>query len=254
MKASAAQPTVAYSSAVISFGLVTIPVKLYTATEPTGIVRKMFTPNDHEVGRQNYDKVTGETLAAGQFVKRAKATDGTWIDLSDDEIAQATTPFDSAQVERTVPVALVLNEYVTEKLYQIRPKEAVYERPFALFMKALALRDEAVIMRISMRKNVTRIGAVTGDGYLRILMFVDGVRAELPMPDAVDDDVELALAHQFLDLIRGDMPDMSDNTGAMVQTYVDAKANGATPAPAEVATPATADTDLAALLKKSLAS
>jgi DNA end-binding protein Ku len=260
MKASAAAPSRSTSTAVISFGLVAIPVSLYTATETTRVARKEFTADGHEVGRQQFDKETGETLASDQIIKRAQATDGTWVDLTDDEVAQATTPFDSAQVETTVPTAIVLSEYVTEKLYQIRPKTekkgtAAIERSFALFMKALALRDEAAIVRIPMRNNVPRIGAITGDGYLRILTFTDAVRSERPMPDVDLSDDELALANQLIDVIGGtDMPDTTDTTAAAIQTYVDAKANGATPAPAKVAAPATADTDLAALLKKSLAS
>jgi non-homologous end joining protein Ku len=258
MKATAAAPTRSTATTVLSLGLVAIPVGLYTSTESTRVARKEFTADGHEVGRQQFDKETGMPVKDG-VVKMATATDGTMVELTDAEVEAATSPFgDEAKIEATVPVLDLHTDYVTEKLYQIRPKvekkgSASAEKAFSLLMAGLAQRDEAAIVRIPMRGGVARVAAVTGDGYLRVLQFTDGVREARPMPTGTFSEAELNLMDTLLDSVGDELPNTEDTSAAEIQKYVDAKAAGTVseaPSPAPVAAPAE---DLAGLLAASLA-
>lgn len=258
MKAIAPQPTRSTSTAVIAFGLITIPVSLYTATQPTGVTRKEFTAGTHAVGRKYYDKETGVEIQSSDVVKKALASDGvTWVEVNDDEIAAATTTTDTAKIEAVIPVADLHRDYFADKLYQVRPKiekkgGTVVERAFSLLMQSLSTRDEAAIVRLPMRGNATRVAAITGDGYLRVLTFTDGIRAERPTPTVALSSDEMDLAAKLLDGIGSTLSDMRDTTAEQVQTFVDAKAAGLSPiaVPTPIAAPVG---DLAELLAMSLA-
>jgi non-homologous end joining protein Ku len=258
MKALAPEPTRSTSTAVIALGLITIPVSLYTSTQATGISRKEFTKAGNAVGRKQFDKETGDDVDPSDIIKKAVASDGkTWVEVNDDEIAAATVTTDTAKVEALLSTGELFADYHADKLYQIRPKVekkggAAAERAFALLMQSLAKRDEAAIIRLPMRGNVARVAAITGDGYLRILSFTDGIRNERTMPEVELLPSELDLADKLLDGIGYEMPDMHDVTAEQVQRFVDAKAAGVAPtaAPTPIAAPAG---DLAELLALSLA-
>lgn len=258
MKALAPEPTRSTSTAVISLGLITIPVSLYTSTQSTGFTRKEFTATGNPVGRKQFDKETGEDVDPSEIVKKAVASDGeTWVEVNDEEIAAATTLADTAKVEAIISVDELRADYFVDKLYQVRPKAekkggAAIERAFSLLMQSLAKRNEAAIVRLPMRGNVARVAAITGDGYLAILNFTDGMRAERPLPVVELTDAELDLADKLLDGIGSTLPDMHDVTGEQVQKFIDAKAAGIAPEP-KVAVAAAPTGDLAELLALSLA-
>ncbi|NBZ97025.1 MAG: hypothetical protein EBR40_11490, partial [Proteobacteria bacterium] len=102
---TAPAPTRASNSFSIAFGLLNIPVSVYTGTEETAVKRSEFVAingEQHPVGRCSYDKVTGEVIGDDSpysVVRHAydAATD-TWVPLYDHEIEQCTMPKKVAEV------------------------------------------------------------------------------------------------------------------------------------------------------------
>ena len=258
MKAIASEPTRSTGSAVIGFGLINIPVSLYTSVETTRVARKEFSKDGNPVGRQQFDKITEEVIGRGETIKMAEASDGTFVELTDDEVAAVTGNDDgTAPIIALISIDTLHAEYSVEKMMQIRPRAEkkggkAYERSFALLMAALQARNEAAIVKIAMRRSVAKYAAITPDGYFSILHYEDAVRKARPMPSVELSDDELSLATQLLDSIGSEVPTMIDETAAAIQAYVDDKAaSGETAVAAPVAT-ATATDDLSAMLAASL--
>src|SRR5262245_34172269 len=92
--ALAPQPTRAHTSFTLSWSLVAIPVSVYTGTETTRVERREFLETeagDVEVGRSPIRKDDGETIDSSLVVRKAQASTGQWVTLTDEEVAEATS-------------------------------------------------------------------------------------------------------------------------------------------------------------------
>jgi non-homologous end joining protein Ku len=82
-------PTRSTGTLTLGFGLITIPVMVFSAIEDSGIKRQRFTKDGHEVGMQNYDKETGAAVTFADVVTKYRTESDELVELTDDEIASA---------------------------------------------------------------------------------------------------------------------------------------------------------------------
>ena len=121
--ASAAKgaPRVLWKGA-ISFGLVHIPVGLYTATRPHGVDFDWLDKRSMDpVGYKRINKRTGREVAREQIVKGVEYEDGQYVVLSDKEISEAypkTTQ--TIAIESFVPATSIPFMYL-ERPYYLAP-------------------------------------------------------------------------------------------------------------------------------------
>jgi non-homologous end joining protein Ku len=229
MHATAPVPNRSTSSFVVSFGLINIPVSVYATTVETKVARKEFTADGHAVGRKPYDKETGADVQFGDIVKMVEVG-GATVPLSDEEIAEATGHVAGvAPIVGRVSIAELNSDFISERVYQLRPKsdkkaQKASDRAFALLVATLKETDEAALVRVSIRGTVARWGAITPDGYLRIVHSADQVKASLPMPDSAVTDKETELAKALLGAIPMlSVADLRDDSSERVAAYVDDK-------------------------------
>ena len=184
----------------------------------------------------------------------AQATNGNWVVLTDDEIAQATSPKGLAEVISFVPVKDIDN-YLTEGLYQVRPKREkgkanpAIERAFAMLLGGMRVRKVGALIKVAMR-GPARYAILTTEGDLRLVLSADAVRQPLALDSPAVGKPEVAMATALIDAIGIDSPVVTDDTAPVVQAFVDAKAGGkATPAKA---IPVAATDDLMAAFEASI--
>ena len=139
MFATAAPPTRAHTSITLAAGMVNVPLSVYTSTEATRVSRKEFLNGDSnvEVGRSPIRKDTGEVVVSADVTRMAQADNGTWVTLNDDEIAACTSDKNVAEIVSFVPVKDI-DSYLTEGLYQVRPK-VEKGKPNPAAVKALSI-------------------------------------------------------------------------------------------------------------------
>jgi non-homologous end joining protein Ku len=222
-------PNRSTSSFVVSFGLINIPVSVYTTVAETKVARKEFTADGHAVGRKPYDKETGADVNFGDVVKMVEVG-GATVPLSDEEIAGATGHVAGvAPIVGRVSMTELNSDFIAERVYQLRPKsdkkvQKASDRAFALLIATLKETDEAALVRVSIRGTVAKWGAITPDGYLRIIHSADQVKAALPMPDAVVTEKETELAKALLGAIPTlAVEDLRDDSSERIAAYVDEK-------------------------------
>jgi non-homologous end joining protein Ku len=235
---SAGAPSRASSSFTFTIGLVPISVDIFSGSEDSATKRSTYVRDGdlHPVGMTQYDKITGKNVARGDTIKCIEAADGTIVDVSDEEIQQLLTAENGdAEFIGFLKRGDFLENYVTEKLYQVRPQRAPkvgktraakspYEKPFVLFMKAMARKHLVGLLKYTSR-GTTRYYAIHPNGTMYSLLFDEEVREGRPMPEAEINPNELAMAEKLLDQFTlADAPVFNDETALTIHEFVQAKA------------------------------
>jgi DNA end-binding protein Ku len=230
----------------VSFGLVNVPVKMYTATTSHDISFHQVHRTDG--GRIRYKRVCdvcGEQVPYDDIAKGYESEDGQLVILTDEDLAEL--PVASSReigVEKFVPSEQIDPMWM-EKSYYLEP-EKTGAKPYALLREALRAADRMALVTISIRQRSTMAVLRVRDDVivLQTLLWPDEIR----QPDFADLDgdesarpQELAMAASLVESLSGDYdPDeFSDEYRVEMERLVDAKLSGGetkqVPAPAEEA-------------------
>lgn len=217
----------------ISFGLVTVPVKLYSATESHDVTFRQVHAKDG--GRIKYQRVCsldGEEVAYADIAKGYETDDGEMVILTDDDLADL--PVSSSKeiaVEKFVPSDQI-DPMLLEKSYYLEPDQAGV-RPYALLRDALRESDRVAVVTVSLRTRTTPALLRVRDDVLvmQTLMWPDEIRAaDFPILEetGTPKKQELQMAQMLLETLAGDWDpsDFEDDYAEAVEALVDAKRKG----------------------------
>jgi len=155
-------------SGAISFGLVSVPVALYSATRD-------HTVHFHQLQRGTSDRVrnkrvnerTGKEVDYEDVVKGRETSDGTYVVLEQEEL-DAVAPGRSRSLDISTFVDLdEIDRIYFAKTYWLGPARDTDTRPYALLLKAMQRTNRAGIGSFVMR----------GKEYLAAIRADDGVLA-----------------------------------------------------------------------------
>ena len=162
-------------SGTISFGLISIPVKLFTAVRHKGVSFNQL--DDRNMGRIRYQKVSeadGEVVPAEHIVKGVEISKGRYVIVDPDELAPfvplATKTID---VEEFVDLAEI-DPLFFESTYYVAPA-GVGTKPYALLAAALEAAGKVAIVRFVMRSRqyTAALRAVEGRLVMSTLAYAD---------------------------------------------------------------------------------
>ena len=257
--ALAPSPTRATTTVTLSWGMVVIPLSVYTGTEQTRVARKEFLldgTNLIPVGRSAIRQDTGDVIASDLVVRMAQADNGAWVALNDDEIAACTTDRGLAEVVSFVK-ANKIGGYLVEDYKVVTPKREkgkinpAVDRAFALLCTAMKDAKVVALIKVAMR-GPARYGLLDCEGNLYLIHSADQVRGNLGGPtEYVFTDQERSLAQDLIEAVGIDTPVLIDTTAPAVREYVNVKATGVTPQVA--AAPAPTGIDIMSQLQASIA-
>ncbi|KRF07813.1 Ku protein [Nocardioides sp. Soil777] len=247
----------------VSFGLVSVPVKLYAATESHDVSFRQVHAKDG--GRIKYQRVCsldGEEVPYSDIAKGYETEDGEMVILSDDDMAElpATSSREIA-VEKFVPSDQI-DPLLFEKSYYLEPEKSG-AKPYALLRQALKDADRMAVVTVALRQRtsvaVLRVRQTErGDVIvLQTMMWPDEVR----VPDfdvEVGDvkDTEVKMAHMLVETLAGDFDasEFEDDYAGAVEALVKAKIEGGEVKRTERSTKTSGEVvDLLAALQKSVA-
>ncbi|MFF1707134.1 Ku protein [Streptomyces sp. NPDC058252] len=247
---------------VITFGLASLPVGLYTATED-------HTVHFHQLQRGTADRIrnrrvnerTGKEVPSENIVKGYELAEGEYIVVEPDELDQIA-PGRSQTIDITDFVDLADIEPVYfDRTYYIAPRDKEYTKVYELLRAALEESDKAGIATFVMRgkQYLTALRAQERLLVLQTLRWADEVRdpgmelPELPSRRA-GKGKELTLAIQLVDALSAPWEPgrYHDTFEEKVRELVQAKAEGQEIAVAEEAPQATNVIDLMSVLQGSL--
>jgi DNA end-binding protein Ku len=222
----------------ISFGLVTIPVKLYSATSSHTIGFNQFQKGSGE--RIRYKRVaesTGEEVDYNDIVKGHEVDDGTFVIVTPEEL-ESVEPTKSRRIEISDFVDLDdIDPIFWNKTYYLGPAgDTGAEKPYALLLEAMTQTGKVGIGRFVMRDKeylVTIRPTAKGDMLaLETMYFADEIRGAGDVDNVpVDEEVspkELTMATQLIDALAGpwDPSQYADTYRERVKELIAAKAKG----------------------------
>jgi DNA end-binding protein Ku len=266
---SAPPSTRAVWKGAISFGLVHIPVVLYSATAETRPKFNLIDPNSMSpVGNKQVSKTTGEAVAREELVKGIQVEEGQYVVLSKEEIRNAlprTTQ--TIEIEAFVDAADIPATFFNKPYYVAPGARGL--KPYALLRDVLRKSGKVGVAKvvISTKQHLAAL-MPSGDGLvLDLLRWADEVR-DAPNSAFGDtgsvavSDRELKMAEQLVeDMAAAWSPDLfHDEFKEKLQQLVQAKAAAGDvatlqPLPGEEAPAASAEViDLTDLLRRSLQS
>ncbi|NMO57139.1 Ku protein [Actinoplanes sp. TBRC 11911] len=244
----------------VSFGLVSIAVKLYSATEEKDI--RFHQVHRTDGGRIKYQRtcsIDGEVVSYDDIAKGYDIGGGEMVILTDEDFADLPlTTSRAIDVMEFVP-ADQIDPILFAKAYYLEP-EGQAAKPYVLLRDALQDADRVAIVKIAMRQReqLATLRVHEGVLVLNTMLWPDEVRA--PEFGFLDDDIEtrpaeLAMAQSLIDSMAGSFkPDeFTDNYRAALQEVIDAKVEGREVVqPEEAEEEPSAAIDLMAALKASV--
>lgn len=223
----------------ISFGLVSIPIKLVNATESHSISFRQIHLADG--GRIRYRKVCEldeEEVTSAEIGKAYEDADGSMIPITDDDLAQLPLP-----TAKTIDIVGFVPESSIDPLqvgsaYYIAANGVPAAKPYTLLREALKRSEKVAIAKFALRGR-ERLGMVRvlGDVIaLHGLLWPDEIRQPegvAPETDVSIRDAELDLADALMDTLgEVELDSLHDDYREAVEELIASKAGGAAlPAP-----------------------
>ncbi|MEU5549277.1 Ku protein [Micromonospora sp. NPDC047793] len=244
----------------VSFGLVSIAVKLYSATEEKDI--RFHQVHRSDGGRIRYKRtcqVCGEEVTYDDIAKGYDIGGGEMVILTDEDFAELPLSTSHAiDVLEFVPAEQV-DPILYNKAYFLEP-EGTATKPYLLLRDALTDSERVAIVKVALRQREQLATLRVREGVLLLntMLWPDEIRK--PAFGFLDEDLkvrppELAMATSLVDSMAGDFhPDeFTDDYRAALQEVIDAKVEGREVVqPEEVEEAPPAAVDLMAALKASV--
>ncbi|NJP31177.1 non-homologous end joining protein Ku [Micromonospora thermarum] len=244
----------------VSFGLVSIGVKLYSATEEKDI--RFHQVHRDDGGRIRYKRtcqVCGEEVSYDDIAKGYDIGGGEMVILTDEDFAELPLSTSRAiDVLEFVPAEQV-DPILYAKSYFLEP-EGSATKPYVLLRDALVDSERVAIVKVAIRQReqLATLRVHQGVLLLNTMLWPDEIRT--PDFGFLDEDLkvrppELAMASSLIDSMAGDFqPDaFTDDYRAALQEVIDAKVEGREVVqPEEVEEAPAAAVDLMAALKASV--
>jgi DNA end-binding protein Ku len=217
----------------ISFGLVTIPVKLYSATEERDVSFHQVRRSDGS--RIKYKRVAaadGEEVSYGDIAKGYELPTGETVVLTDEDFADLPLTTNRAiDVLQFVPLDQVDPIYFA-KSYYLEPDKAGV-KPYVLLRDALEESGKVALVKVALRQRERLATLRVRDGVfvLETMNWPDEVRE--PDFGFLGDEVEvrpqeLAMATSLIDSLSGDFePEQyHDDYRQALESLIEAKVAG----------------------------
>ena len=241
----------AISGGTISFGLVSIPVKLYSATQAESAIsfNLLHAKCGSRLKQQYVCPRDNEIVSRDAMVKGYEFAKDQYVTFTPDELkAMEEKATQSIEIAEFVPLDRIDPVYF-DKPYYLGPEKGG-EKAYRLLAQVMRETNRAAIARYAARGKQYIVMLRAADGaqgaggvgiVMQTLLYADEVRpfSEVPIADADVRDSELTLAKQLVDQIASETfnpADYEDDVRKRIQADIQRKVDGqeiATAAPVE---------------------
>jgi DNA end-binding protein Ku len=252
-------------SGTISFGLLNVPVKLYSAVARRGIsLREIRESDGTRIRHRRVAEGTGEEVPYEEIVKAFEITPDRYVPLSKGEM-EALAPEKTRAIEVQDFVDLdQIDPIYFDSPYYLGPAEGA-EKAYSLLARAMQESGKVAIARFVFRNKEHLAALRPGDGVLTLttMRFADEVVSPSELEDVLPDGKqkvakrEVEMAEQLIDSLTTEFDPGAyrDEYREQLMALIERKAEGkevlAAPAPEEPQP--TKAPDLMAALEESIA-
>ena len=226
----------------LNFGLVNVPVGVYTATQDKAIHFNQFEEGTSD--RIRYKKVnerTGDEVPAGRIVKGYDLGGGEYVLLTDEELKSAE-PEKSKLIEITDFVDLdEIDPVFYRSTYYLAPEGEAANKAYALLRQVMRNANKVAIGTVVMRNKEYPVTIRPDDDVLKLetMYFSDEIRSPSTevgnLPDSAElTEREVSMAQLLLDSMASewDPEKYHDTHRQKVEALIEAKRQGTRSSPA----------------------
>lgn len=244
-------------SGVISFGMVSIPVKLYTATESKDITFHLLHREcNSRLRQQRWCPQCQQEVPWGEVARGYEYAKDDYITLTDEDFEKLPLPS-----KHTIELLAFVNSQEVapvfyEKSYYLQP-DTIGVRPMALLMRILKEKGMVAVGKVAIRNKERLCALQPQDGtmLMETLFYPDEIRLEkdTQAPEVTVSEGEMTMAHTLIDLLSApfEPEKFHDRYRESLMEIINAKLQGKELAEA-TAEPATKVIDLMAALRASI--
>ncbi|MGW3375191.1 non-homologous end joining protein Ku [Streptomyces hydrogenans] len=217
----------------ISFGLVSIPIKLVNATESRSVSFRQVHVEDG--GRIRYRKVCeldGEEVAPAEIGKAYEDADGTMIPITDEDLAALPLPTaKTIEIVAFVPAGEI-DPLQMDAAYYLSANGVPAAKPYTLLREALKRSDRVAVAKYALRgrERLGMLRVVDDVIAMHGLLWPDEIRAPegvAPETPVTVRDAELDLADALMATLgEVDIDTLHDDYREAVEEMIAAKAAG----------------------------
>jgi DNA end-binding protein Ku len=183
-------------SGTISFGLVSVPVRMFSATASQELRFHFLDRRDMApIGYDKINKETGKSVAPDDIIRGFEFEKGRFVEVTDEDI-------DRLDVELTHTIDICdfvsldeVDPLYFRKGYFLLPQEGA-EKPYRLLVRALADTGRAAIAKVVIRnkQHLATIRALEDSLVLETMYYADEIRLpdEVPKPRVSPAEVDMA--------------------------------------------------------------
>src|ERR671925_376389 len=199
-------------SGAISFGLVNVPVKLYSAvSRKTVRFNQLNAETGNRIQQKRVDPDTGEEVPYEQIVKGFELTKDRYVVITPDEL-DALDP----ERTRTIQIEDFVDQSDIDPIYYDHPYYLVPDKgaakAYGLLLNAMAASDKVAIARVVIRSKEALVAIRPAGDLLMMetMIFHDEVVPHDDLDDLPDSkdlkvsDREVKMAQQLIDSLSGD--------------------------------------------------
>ena len=216
----------------VSFGLVNVPVRLYSATENHDVqFRQVHRTDGGRIRYKRFCSKDGQEVAYDDIAKGYETEDGQMIVLTDDDMAELPTRSSKEiSVEKFVPEDQI-DPMLLDKSYYLEPDKTA-TKPYVLLREALEAQGRMAVVTVSIRSRMTMAVLRVRDGVIvmQTMLWPDEIRSAdfASVEDQELSDKEMSMARMLIDELAGDYdPDeFEDDYALAVEALVRAKIDG----------------------------
>jgi len=217
----------------ISFGLVSIPVRVYAATDERGVaLRQVHATDGGRIRYRRFCELDGEEVPYSDIAKGYELPDGDMVVLTDEDLEKLPLPSTKAvDVLQFVP-AEEIDAIQTARSYYLKA-DGSGAKPYVLLRDAMESTGKIAIVKVALRsrESLASLRPYQGVLLLQMMLWPEEIREASPfLPDA---DVtvraqEVAMAESYIDTLSGDFDPSAytDEYKAALEAVVEAKAAG----------------------------
>lgn len=218
----------------ISFGLVSIPVKVVSATESHAVsFRQVHTADQGQIRYRKVCELEDEEVPAEEIGRAYQTADGSLVQVTDADLAELPLPTaKTVDILGFVPLDSI-DPYQFDRSYYLTADPGA-AKPYVLLREALRRAEKGAVAKLAMRGRETLALVRTLDDQdvlgMHTLLWPDEIRSAeglAPTEQVTVRDTELDLADTLMDTLGPvDMAALHDEYRAAVEELISAKLTG----------------------------